>query len=166
MANEKTLKFIIDGGKATGGPPIGPALGPLGVDVMDVVNTINNLTKEFGGMKVPVEVTVNLDTKEFKVSVGIPTTAALLLKELKAEKGAESPAKNIGNLSIEQVIKIAKIKIPDMLSKHLKSATKEVLGTCLSLGIKVENQDPREVIKMVNAGKFDDLIKKYEAGEG
>jgi large subunit ribosomal protein L11 len=165
MPNEKTLKFIIDGGKATGGPPIGPALGPLGVNVMDVVNTINSLTKDFAGMRVPVEVIINLDTKEFKVTVGIPTTAALLLKELKAEKGAENPSKSIGNLSIEQVIKIAKIKMPDMLAKNLKSATKEILGTCLSLGIKVENRDPREVIRMVNEGRFDDLISKYEAGE-
>jgi len=165
MAKEKTFRFLVEGGKATPGPPIGPSLGPLGINIIAVVNKINELTKEFAGMKVPVEVTVDLETREFKVNVGRPSTASLILKELKAEKGSGEPGKKyIGSLSIEQVVKIAKIKWPDMMAKTLKAAVKQVLGTCVSMGVKVEDKDPREVQKEVDAGKYDDLISKYESG--
>lgn len=164
MAQKKTVKFIIEGGKATAGPPIGPALGPTGLNVMAVVNKINELTKEFAGMRVPVEVIYDPETKEFEVKVGIPTTAALLLRELKAEKGSSSPAKQkIGNLSLEQVIKVALIKKPDLLAKTLKAATKEILGTCLSLGITVEGKNPKEVQKEIDSGVYDNIFAKYEA---
>ena len=164
MAQKKFARFVIEGGKATAGPPIGPALGPTGLNVMAVVNKINELTKEFAGMRVPVEVIYDPETKEFEVKVGIPTTAALLLRELKAEKGSPSPAKQkIGSLNLEQVVKIALIKRPDLLAKTLKAATKEVLGTCLSLGIAVEGKSPKEVQKEIDAGVYDQIFAKYEA---
>ncbi|MEM0233291.1 MAG: 50S ribosomal protein L11, partial [Candidatus Nezhaarchaeales archaeon] len=154
---------IVEGGKATAGPPIGPALGPTGLNVMAVVNKINELTKEFAGMRVPVEVSYDPETKEFEVKVGIPTTAALLLKELKVDKGSSSPTKQkIGNLSLEQVIKIALIKRPNLLAKTLKAATKEILGTCLSLGITVEGKSPKEVQREIDAGTYDNIFAKYE----
>ncbi|MEM4577048.1 MAG: 50S ribosomal protein L11 [Candidatus Nezhaarchaeales archaeon] len=161
---QKSVRFIVEGGKATAGPPIGPALGPTGLNVMAVVNRINELTKEFSGMRVPVDVLYDPETKEFEVKVGIPTTAALLLRELKAEKGSSSPAKQkIGNLSIEQVIKVALVKRPDLLAKTLKAATKEVLGTCLSLGITVEGKSPKEVQREIDMGVYDKIFAKYEA---
>ncbi|MEM1676362.1 MAG: 50S ribosomal protein L11, partial [Nitrososphaerota archaeon] len=92
---EKTLKFLVPGGEATAGPPIGPALGPLGVNVLQVVEEINKLTREFKGMRVPVEVVVDTETKQFKVNVGIPTTTALIVKEAGIEKGAKMPGKEI-----------------------------------------------------------------------
>jgi large subunit ribosomal protein L11 len=163
VAQKKSVKFVIEGGKATAGPPLGPALGPTGLNVMAVANKINELTKEFAGMRVPVEVIYDPETKEFEVKVGIPTTAALLLRELKAEKGSSSPAKQkIGNLSLERVVKIALIKRPDLLAKTLKAATKEVLGTCLSLGITVEGKNPKEVQKEIDAGVYDHIFAKYE----
>lgn len=163
MAQKKSVRFVIEGGKATAGPPLGPALGPTGLNVMAVANKINELTKEFAGMRVPVEVIYDPETKEFEVKVGIPTTAALLLRELKAEKGSSSPAKQkIGNLSLERVVKIALIKRPDLLAKTLKAATKEVLGTCLSLGITVEGKNPKEVQKEIDAGVYDHIFAKYE----
>ncbi|RLE51780.1 MAG: 50S ribosomal protein L11 [Candidatus Methanomethylicota archaeon] len=167
MGTKKTFNFLVEGGKATGGPPIGPALGPLGVNIMQVVNKINELTKEFSGMRVPVTVTVDIDTKEFEVSVGVPTTTALIIRELKVEKGSGTPhEKKIGNLSIEQVVKIAQIKRKQLLAKTLKGAVKEVLGTCLSMGVTVEGKDPRDVQKEIDAGKYDEIISKYEEGEG
>jgi len=167
MGTKKTFNFLIEGGKATGGPPIGPALGPLGVNIMQVVNKINELTKEFSGMRVPVTVTVDIDTKEFEVSVGVPTTTALIIRELMVEKGSGTPhEKKIGNLSIEQVVKIAQIKRKQLLAKTLKGAVKEVLGTCLSMGVTVEGKDPRDVQKEIDAGKYDEIISKYEEGEG
>ncbi len=160
---EKTLKFLIPGGEATAGPPIGPALGPLGVNVLQIVEEINRKTAEFKGMRVPVEVIVNTDVKTFEVKVGTPTTAALLVKEAGVEKGSSQPNREfIANLSMEQIVKIAKIKMPDMRANTLKAAVKQVLGTCLSMGITVEEKRAKEVIKEVDAGVYDDLIKKYE----
>lgn len=160
---EKTLKFLIPGGEATAGPPIGPALGPLGVNVLQIVEEINRRTAEFKGMRVPVEVVVNTDTKTFEVKVGIPTTAALLVKEAGLEKGSSQPNRDlVADLSMEQIVKIAKIKMPGMRAKTLKAAVKQVLGTCLSMGITVGGKRAKEVLKEVNAGAYDDLIRKYE----
>lgn len=160
---EKTLKFLIPGGEATAGPPIGPALGPLGVNVLQVVEEINKKTAEFKGMRVPVEVVVNTDTKTFEVKVGIPTTAALLVKEAGIEKGSSQPSRDfVADLTIEQIIKIAKIKMPGMRAKTLKSAVKQVLGTCLSMGITIEGKRAKEVLKEIDAGMYDDIIGRYE----
>ncbi|MEM2455554.1 MAG: 50S ribosomal protein L11, partial [Candidatus Bathyarchaeia archaeon] len=100
-AEKKIVEFIVEGGKATGGPPIGPAIGPLGVNVVAVVNKINELTKEYTGMKVPVKVIIDPETKVFEVEVGIPTTAALILKEVGVEKGSSKPnVEKVGNLTM------------------------------------------------------------------
>ena len=153
---DKTLSFIVDGGKANAGPPIGSSLGPLGLAVMDVVNHINEKTKEFSGMRVPVKVHVDTETKEFSIDVGIPTTSALVVKELKIEKGSATPnTAKVGNLTIPQVLKIAKIKQPSTLANSPKAAAKEVLGSCVSLGVTVEGKDPREVQREIDAGKWD-----------
>jgi len=163
MGTQRSFNFLVEGGRATGGPPIGPALGPLGLNVMAVVNKINELTKEFEGMKVPVKVTVDVDTKSFEVEVGIPTTLALIARELKTEKLSSNPrTQKVGNLSMEQIVKIAKIKFPQSTAKTLKGTVKEVLGTCVSVGVTVEGKDPREVQKEVDRGVYDDLIKSYE----
>ena len=78
MADKKIVELLVSGGQATAGPPLGPALGPLGVNVMMIVNKINELTKDYAGMKVPVKVAVDPETKEFEVSVGTPTASALI----------------------------------------------------------------------------------------
>src|SRR5713226_7550894 len=108
MGEKKAVDALIDGGKATAGPPLGPALGPLGVNVMQIVNKINELTKAYAGMKVPIKVVVDIDDKSFDVEIGTPTTSALIVKELGVEKGSGTPkATKVGNLSPEQIIKIA-----------------------------------------------------------
>ena len=158
---KKTFNFLVEGGKATGGPPIGPALGPLGVNVMAVVKRINELTADFAGMKVPVKVHVDVDTKEFEVEVGVPSVAALLAKEAGIEKGSGKPGREfVGNVSMEKIVKIAKMKFGHTTAKSLKGVVKEVLGTCVSMGIKVEDKDPREVTREVNEGLWDHLIKE------
>jgi len=141
----------------------GPALGPLGINVMAVVGRINELTKEFAGMRVPVKVTVNIDTKEFTVEVGTPTTAALVIKELRIKKGSGQAGKDIvGNLSLEQVIKIALVKKNQLKSKTLKKAVKQVLGTCLSMGVNVEGKSPKVIQREMDEGVYDNLLAKYE----
>jgi large subunit ribosomal protein L11 len=161
MSEKKVVELLVSGGQATAGPPLGPALGPLGVNVLAIVNKINELTKDYSGMKVPVKVIVDPETKKFEVSVGTPTTSALIVSELKIEKGSGTPStQKVGNLTMEQVIRIAKIKRPELLAKNLKAATKEVLGSCVSMGVTVEGKDPREVQREIDEGKYDEIFSK------
>lgn len=161
MSEKKTLDTLVAGGHATAGPPLGPALGPLGVNVLAIVNKINELTKDYVGMKVPVKIIVDVETKEFEVQVGVPTTAALVVKELGIEKGSGNPKiEKVGNLTMEQVAKIAKIKYPELLASNLKKAAKEVLGVCVTMGVNVEGKDPREVQREINEGKFNDILRE------
>ena len=155
MGEKKAVEALIEGGKATGGPPLGPALGPLGVNVPMIVNRINELTKDYGGMKVPVKVIVDVDTKEFEVEVGTPTTSALIVKELGVEKGSgKAGQESAGNLTMEQVVKIARIKAPTSYAKTLEACIKEVLGVCQSMGVTVEGLEAKEAAKSLEAGKF------------
>lgn len=149
------VDVLIDGGKATPGTPLGPVLGPLGVNVIQVVAAINEKTKSFTGMKVPVKILVEKD-KSFTVEVGTPPTTALIMKELGVEKGSGKPkTEKIGDLSIEQALKIAKMKQESVLGKNIKKAVKEVVGSCVSMGATVEGKDPREIQKEIDAGKWD-----------
>lgn len=163
MSEKKVIKALIGGGQATAGPPLGPALGPLGVNVLAIVNKINEVTKQYAGMKVPVQITVDAETKEFEVSVGTPTTSALIVSELGLQKGSGAPkTEKIGNLSMQQAVKIAKVKHSEILARNLKSAVKEILGSCVSMGVTVEEKDPREVQKEIDEGKHDALFKEEE----
>jgi len=159
MGEMKVVEALVNGGEATAGPPLGPALGPLGVNVLAIVNKINEVTKDYSGMKVPVKISVNTDNKEFEVTVGTPTASALLVSELGVTKGSGTPnTEKIGDLSLEQVVKIAKMKSADVLAKDLKAAVKEVLGTGVSMGVTVEGKDPRAIQKEINEGKHDALL--------
>jgi len=163
MAEKKVIEALVSGGQATAGPPLGPALGPLGVNVLAVANKINELTKSYAGMKVPVKIAVDTETKEFEVSVGVPTTSALIVSELGVEKGSGTPkTQKIGNLSLAQVVKIAKIKHNSLLAKNLKNAVKEVLGSCVTMGVLVEEKDPREVQKEIEEGKYNEILEKKD----
>lgn len=160
---KKVVDALVPGGQATAGPPLGPALGPLGVNVLVIVNRINEVTKNYSGMKVPVKVIVDTETKEFKVTVGTPTTSALIVSELKVEKGSSSPKdQKIGNLNLNQIVKIARMKSAELLSTNLKRAVKEVLGSCVSIGVTVEGEDPRDVQKEVDDGKYDSTLNSEE----
>lgn len=161
MVEKKTIDALVSGGQATAGPPLGPALGPLGVNVVAIVNKINEITKDFAGMKVPVKIVVDPETKEFEVTVGTPTTSALIVSALKIQKGSGSPKEEkVGDLTIQQVVDIAKKKQTEVLAKSLKPAAKEILGSCVSMGVTVEGKDPREVQKAIDEGKYDSLLEK------
>ncbi|MFQ5999437.1 MAG: 50S ribosomal protein L11, partial [Candidatus Bathyarchaeia archaeon] len=113
--------------------------------------------------KVPVKIIVDAETKEFEVSVGTPTTSALIVSELGVEKGSGDPkTEKIGNLTMEQVMRIVKVKGAELLAKNPKAAVKEVLGSCVSMGVTVEDKDPREVQQDIDAGKYDALLEKEE----
>ncbi|RLE41453.1 50S ribosomal protein L11 [Candidatus Woesearchaeota archaeon] len=158
---KKTVEVLIEGGKATAAPPLGPALGPLGVNIGQVVAEINKKTASFKGMQVPVKVEVDTETKEFTISVGTPPASELIKKEAGVEKGSSNPQEDfVGNLVIEQVIKIAKMKEDSLTGKTLKEKVKEIIGTCDSMGIMVEGVPAKEALKLVNEGKFDKEISE------
>jgi large subunit ribosomal protein L11 len=161
MTDKKSISSLVTGGEASAGPPLGPALGPMGVNVLQVVNTINDKTKDFSGMKVPVKVEVDPDTKKFTVEVGVPPTAALINKEAGVSKGSGNAGTTFaGNIGIESAVKIAKMKIDSSYAKDISGALKEVIGTCLSLGMQVENKPAKEVYVDISAGKYDEAMQK------
>ncbi len=159
----KTIKIVVEGGNVKPGPPLAPTLSQLGLNVGEVVKKINDATASFKGMSVPVTIEIDTDTKKYNISVGIPTTTALLLKEAKAEAPSGDPEhKKIGNITMEQVINVAIMKKPGMTAKTLKAAVKSILGTARSIGLTVDGKDPKLVVKEVEEGKYDDLLSKYE----
>lgn len=155
MAN--MVEALVPGGKASAGPPLGPALGPLGVNVAQVVAKINEQTKDLNGMQVPVKVIVKSRT-EFEIEVGTPPTSALIIKEMGLEKGSGDNTV-VGNLTMEQVLKIVNIKRKGLLSKTMKHAASEVIGTAGSLGATIEGMSSKEAQMAVSSGKFDEILE-------
>jgi len=154
----EVVEVLVPGGKATAGPPLGPALGPLGINVKSVVDEINAKTASFNGMQVPVTVEVD-DRKNFTISVGIPPTTALIMKEAGIEKGSSEPNTLVaGDLPLEGVVRIARMKLDDMLSYEIRTAAKEVVGTCVSVGVTVEGRTPKDMLAAIDAGEFDSVL--------
>ena len=152
----ETIEVLVPGGQANPGPPLGPELGPTPVDVQDVVNQINDQTAAFDGMEVPVTVEYE-DDGSFSIEVGVPPTAALVKDEVGFDTGSGEPQKNfVADMSIEQLKKVAEQKSSDLLAYDLKNASKEVAGTCASLGVTIEGEDAREFKERIDGGEFDD----------
>ena len=157
----EVLEVLVDGGKATAGPPLGPALGPMGMNIMEIVKAINDRTKSFEGMKVPVKLVIDTKAKSYTIEVGTPPTSALILKEIGAEKGSGDAGKTrIGNLTMAQAIKIANMKTDVMLAKDVKGRVLEVVGTCVSMGVTADGKSPKDGIADIRAGKYDKLLAK------
>lgn len=158
MAKEK-VEVLVDGGKATAAPPLGPALGPLGVNIGQIVADINKKTASFKGMQVPVKVIVDRDTKAYEIEIGTPPASALIKKEAGIEKGSGNPkADKVADLKIEQIIKISNMKQDSLLGKDNFSRVKEIIGTCQSMGILVEGKPAHDTIVDINNGSFKDKI--------
>ncbi len=154
-----SVDVLIEGGKATAAPPLGPALGPMGVNIGQVVASINEKTKDFKGMQVPVKVTIDKDTKEFTITVGTPPASALIKKEAGVQKASGNPLTDkVADLKIEQIIKIAKMKEDSLLGADMKAKVKEIVGTCNSMGILVEGKQASDTIKDISSGMFDAKI--------
>ena len=142
------VSILVEGGKAAAGATLGSALGPLGVNVGQVVQKINEETKQFAGMRVPVVVRVDPNTKAFTLVVGRPPVAALLLKEAGKEKGSGKPkTETVGDVSLDAVKRIAEAKGEDLFGRSLEEKMNQVIGTCVSLGLSVGGEDPRAVLK-------------------
>ena len=170
MKKEKKMKIklLTEGGNLAPNPGLSQKLGPIGLNVNQVIQKVNEATNDFKGLKVPVELDIDASTKNFTVKVFSPPVSGLLKKELEIEKGSGSQKKiKVSNASIEQIISVAKTKFPNMLAKDLKAAVKTVVGTCVSLGILIENKPAYEIEEDIEEGKYDKEIndEKTEASE-
>ena len=154
------ISALIEGGKATAAAPLGPALGPMGVNIGDIVNEINEKTKNYSGMKVPVKVIINSTTKAFEVEIGSPPTSALIKKEAGIAKGTGNPKTDfVANMTIEQVKNVAKMKMDTLGAKDIKAACKEIMGSCDSMGVTIEGKRAKEAMKDVANGKYDSQLQ-------
>lgn len=155
------VKLLIEGGDMKPGPALSQKLGPIGINLRQVIQKVNEATKSFAGLKVPVELEINPSTKEFEVQVFSPPVSELLKKEFGVEKGSGDQGKiKVANASIEEIISIAKTKLSNLLARDLKAAVKSVVGTCASLGILIENKPAKEIEKEINEGKYDKEISQ------
>lgn len=150
------VEALVEGGKASGGPPIGPSLGPTGVNIFQVVTKINEITEPFAGLKVPVKIIVNPNDKSFVIEVGTPPTSALILKEVGVSKGSGEPNTNIvGNLTVDQVKNIAKGKESVLTAQTMKAAVMIVTGSCGQMGVTIEGKTAKEFQTEVREGTWD-----------
>ncbi len=132
------IKLQIEAGKASPAPPVGPALGQHGVNIMDFVKKFNDVTKDRIGDIVPVVITVYAD-RSFDFITKTPPASSLIKKALGLEKGSSDPARQkVGKLTKEQVEEIAKIKLPDLNTNEIEKAMKTISGTAINMGVEVE----------------------------
>jgi large subunit ribosomal protein L11 len=156
---KQTVEAMVEGGKASAAPPLGPALGPLGVNIGQVISEINKKTADFKGVQVPVKIIVD-EQKNITITVGTPPVSALIKQEAHIEKGSGSPQSDlVADLKIEQVIKISKMKGDGLSGKDTFCRVKEVAGTCNSMGVMIEGKRAVDTIADINKGMFDAEIK-------
>jgi large subunit ribosomal protein L11 len=133
------VKLIIPAGEATPAPPIGPSLAQYGINIGEFCNKFNEASKEFKGMKIPVEITIYED-RTFEFVLKKPPVSALIKKYLNIEKGSgEAGRKFVGTLKKEDLRKIAEEKMPDLNTNDIEKAMKIVEGTARSMGVKIES---------------------------
>ncbi len=150
----QTIEAVVDGGAASAGPPLGPALGPAGVNIGEVIAAINTKTAAYKGMKVPVKVIID-DKKNFEIKVGTPP-ASQLIKTKAGLKSGSGNAKTtmVGNLTLDQVKELVEMKFDDLTGASIKTKANEIVGTCASMGITIEGEDARVVSKKIIAGEW------------
>ncbi|MEM0480801.1 MAG: 50S ribosomal protein L11 [Candidatus Aenigmatarchaeota archaeon] len=165
MAEKEVIELLVEGGKAAPGPSTAPKLSALKLNVGEIFSKINQMTKEFEGMDVPVKIIVDKETRKYEIEIGLPPTSSLLKREAGIQvakitkEDKEKGIKWIGNISFDKVVKVAKLKEKELEGRDFKQKIKQVLGTCLSLHLLVDNKDPRQVIKEVDEGLYDDKLK-------
>ncbi len=132
------IKLQIPGGMANPSPPVGPALGQHGLNIMEFCKAFNAKTAEDKGTVTPVVITVYHD-RSFTFVTKTPPASVLLAKAAKLQKGSGEPNRNkVGSLTMKEVEDIARVKLPDLTAKDIEAATKSILGTARSMGIEVK----------------------------
>ncbi len=158
---KQTFQFLVEGGKASPGPPIGTSLGPLKINVAKVVEEINRKTAEMAGMQVPAKVTVDTDSKTFEIEIGTPPVTALIKRELGIQSGSAEPGRQrVGDLSPDQVAKIARLKFGSDSPPFLRL----VEGTARSMGVTIGKgaitEEERKRYEAMKAAKEAEAAKK------
>ena len=137
---EAYIKLQISAGKANPAPPIGPALGQHGVNIMDFCKSFNAETQEKSGDLIPVEITVYAD-RSFSFITKTPPAAQLILKAAKIKKGSSEPNKSkVGTVAMSDLEAIAEIKMADLNANTIDQAVSMMMGTCVSMGIEVKGK--------------------------
>jgi large subunit ribosomal protein L11 len=140
MAVKKVIGFVklqVTAGAATPAPPVGTALGPQGVNIMDFCKQFNSRTQSQAGIAIPVEVTIYHD-RSFTFITKTPPAAALLKKELGLEKGSATPNREkVGKVTRAQLQKIAETKMPDLNANDMDGAIRIIAGTARAMGVEV-----------------------------
>ncbi|MDR1946178.1 MAG: 50S ribosomal protein L11 [Desulfovibrio sp.] len=132
------IKLQIPGGVANPSPPVGPALGQHGLNIMEFCKAFNARTADQKGTIIPVVITVYHD-RSFSFITKTPPAAVLLMKSAKIEKGSGEPNRNkVGTISMQQVDEIAALKMPDLTAGNLEAARRSILGTARSMGLEVK----------------------------
>jgi len=195
---QKIVKALIEGGKATPAPPLGPSLAMFKLNIGKLIQDLNAETKEYEGMKVPVKIIIDDETKEYKFEIGTPPVSSLIRKELglkkiatekkeeatetETEEGEESEeetpeseeVERVGeeppgekeptervidrNLTMDQIIKVTKMKMGSLLAKDMKKAVKEVVASVVSMPLTIEGKSPKEILEEIDKGKYDDKL--------
>lgn len=159
MAKE-TVDALITGGKASAAPPLGPALGPKGVNIGQVVADINKKTADFAGMQVPIKVIIDTETKEYDIEIGTPPATALIKQELNLKKASgNAKTEIVGDLTFDQVLKIQRMKEDALTGKSVKQRVKEIVGTARSMGVTIDGKKSEELVAAINAGEYDDKLQ-------
>ena len=165
MSGKDTIELLVEGGKAGPDPTSAQRLSSYKLNIGDVFKKVNEKTAEYKGMQVPVKIIIDKDTKGVEIEVGIPPVTSMIKKELGIEKAKfteedVSVGKTVlGSITMEQCVKIAKLKMGEMLVKDLKSAVKQVVSTASSMaGIQVEGKSAKEVLKEIEEGKWNKLF--------
>lgn len=155
----QTIESVVDGGKASAGPPLGPALGPAGVNIGQVVAAINEKTRSYNGMKVPIKVHID-DKKNFTIEVGTPPASALVMMKAGITKGSGEAKKSlVGNLTLEGLLEIVEMKQADLQGANRKTMAKEIIGTCRSMGVSFEGMHPQEAMQAIADGRYDEHLQ-------
>lgn len=157
------IKLLVEGGKMVPGPAVAQQLGPMGINMGEVISQVNKETQNFKGITVPIHLNVDSKTKKFTIKVLSPPTSELIKKEAGVEKASGARLKQkVGNLAIEQVISVAKSKHEHLLSHDFISTLKSVIGTCMALGVLIESKDPKEILQEIAEGKYVEEIKSQK----
>ena len=136
------LKLQVKGGQANPSPPVGPALGSKGLNIMEFCKQFNARTQEKQGQLLPVLVTIYSD-KSFDFIIKTPPAAVMIMEAIKLKKGSPEPNRNkVGSITWDQVKEIAEVKMPDLNAFKIESAMKQVAGTARSMGVKVTGTAP------------------------
>lgn len=165
MSDKEIIDTLVEGGKATPGPALAPRLSMMKVNIQEVFKKINDKTKDYSGMKVPVKIIIDKKSKEIEIEVGTPPATSILKKEMGielakiTEEEKTAGKTSAGNLTMEQIVKVAKMKQDDLLANDFKKSVKTVVGICVSMPITIEGKKPKEVLTEIDEGKWDQLIK-------